>query len=53
MAKAEKKDNYKQNFLERISKLDRDELQKILHANTKPPKKIKVWSLVEGFNYER
>lgn len=53
MAKAEKKDNYKQSFLERISKLDRDELQKILHANTKPPKKIKVWSLVEGFNYER
>ena len=53
MVKVEKKENYKQSFLERISKLDRDELQKILHANTKPPKKIKVWSLVEGFNYER
>ena len=53
MPKVEKKENYKQSFLERISKLDRDELQKILHANTKPPKKIKVWSLVEGFNYER
>ena len=53
MDKVEKKENYKQSFLERISKLDRDELQKILHANTKPPKKIKVWSLVEGFNYER
>ena len=52
MAKAEKKYNYKQSFLERISKLDRDELQKILHANTKPPKKIKVWSLVEGVNYD-
>ena len=53
MAKVEKKDNYKQSFLERIIKLDRDELQRILHLNTKPPKKIKVWSLVEGFNYER
>ena len=53
MAKDEKKDNYKQSFLERVSKLDRNELQKILHANTKPPKKIKVWSLVEGVNYER
>ena len=53
MAKVEKKENYKQSFLERISKVDRDELQKILHANIKPPKKIKVWSLVEGFNYER
>lgn len=52
MAKTEKKDNYKQSFLERISKLDRNELQKILHANTKPPKKIKVWSLVEGFKYD-
>ena len=52
MDKAEKKDNYKQSFLERVSKLDRNELQKILHANTKPPKKIKVWSLVEGFNYD-
>ena len=46
MAKAEKKE-YKQSFLERIIKLDRDELQRILHLNTKPPKKIKVWSLVE------
>ena len=53
MAKAEKKYKYKQSFLERVSKIDRHELQKILHANTKPPKKIKVWSLVEGFNYER
>ena len=47
MANAEKKENYKQSFLERIINLDRDELQRILHLNTKPPKKIKVWSLVE------
>ena len=46
MANSEKKE-YKQSFLERIIKLDRDELQRILHLNTKPPKKIKVWSLVE------
>ena len=47
MVKVEKKENYKQSFLERIIKLDREELQRILHLNTKPPKKIKVWSLVE------
>ena len=46
MANSEKKE-YKQSFLERIIKLDREELQRILHLNTKPPKKIKVWSLVE------
>ena len=46
MDNSEKKE-YKQSFLERIIKLDRDELQRILHLNTKPPKKIKVWSLVE------
>ena len=46
MANSEKKE-YKQSFLERIINLDRDELQRILHLNTKPPKKIKVWSLVE------
>ena len=46
MDNSEKKE-YKQSFLERIIKLDRNELQRILHLNTKPPKKIKVWSLVE------
>ena len=52
MAKAEQKDNYNQSFLDRVSNLDRYELQKILHANTEPSKKIKVWSLVEGVNYD-
>jgi hypothetical protein len=48
MATKDKKQNqeYKPQFLAWASKCDRKELQEYLHANTKPPKKIKVWSLV-------
>lgn len=48
MATKDKKQTqeYKPQFLAWASKCDRKELQEYLHANTKPPKKIKVWSLI-------
>ena len=37
-----RKDKVKRDFLETVSKMDRDELNRFLHQNSKPQKKFAV-----------
>lgn len=41
-----KREEVKQNFLERISRIDRKEIEKILHEKTKPRKAIQIFRMV-------
>ena len=44
--RSKKHEEVKQNFLERISHIDRKEIEKILHEKTKPRKVINVLRMV-------